>query len=220
MPKRTPRSTCLRTMSQTKGNILREEYDTIQRYSFSAIIYMYCPRHSIVAATHHLHSVGFEKGIMRDIDADQFVVGIARDLVTQVAPQELSIFQDTCDAYFANPAKMLKGQDGQEEPLGFDIVSSASTILITPIALAIVDEVTRIIVDKVAKSGTFSKLLQKLHLTRRANKKVTLPLRLTPEQMKQVRKVAVEKAGQCNLPKAQAELLADSLVGKLAMMNS
>lgn len=157
---------------------------------------------------------------MRDIDADRFVVEIARDLVTQAAPQELSLFEDTRDAYFANPDRMLKGQDGQEEPLGFDIVSGASTILITPVALAVVDEVTRMIVDKVAESGMFSKLLQKLHLTRRVHKKVTLPLRLTPEQMKQVRKAAVEKAGQCNLPKAQAELLADSLVGKLVMMNS
>ncbi len=157
---------------------------------------------------------------MRDIDANQFVVEIARDLVAQAAPQELSLFEDTCDAYFANPGRMLKGQGGQEEPLGFDIVSSASALLITPAALAIVDQITRMIVDRVAESSTVSKLLQKLHLTRRTPEKVTLPLNLTPEQMKQVHQVALEKARQCNLPEAQAELLADSLVGKLAIMNA
>ena len=156
---------------------------------------------------------------MRDIDADQCVVEIARDLIAQAAPQELSLFEDTSEAYFANPSRMLKGQEGQEEALGFDIVSSASALLLTPAALAIVDQVTRMIVDRVAESGTVSKLLQKLHLTRRAPEKVTLPLNLTPEQIKQVHQVALEKAKQCNLPEAQAELLADSLVGKLAMMN-
>ena len=39
---------------------------------------------------------------------------------------------------------------------------------------------------------------------------------LTFEQITQVRKVALERARQLDLPEAQAELLADSLVGSLA----
>ena len=157
---------------------------------------------------------------MPDIDADQLMIDIARDLVTRTSPQELPFFEETSEAYLANPSRMLKGQEGQEEALGFDVVSAASTFLITPAVLAVVDEVMRKIADKVTESGAVSKVLQKLHLTRKTPAKVTLPLGLTPEQMRQVHETAREKARQCNLPEAQAELLADSLVGKLAMMNA
>ncbi len=155
---------------------------------------------------------------MSEVAQNQLVADIARDLVAQTAPQELPLFQATSEAYFKNPNKLLKGQAGKDEMLGFG-VETVSVILMSPIVLTIVDEVVKVITGKVADSGIIRKILKKLGLVKEKEEKVTLPLSLTREQMQKVHELAFERALQFKLSKSQAELLADSLVGRLALAN-
>jgi hypothetical protein len=155
---------------------------------------------------------------MSEITEKQLVGSIARDLVSQFAPQELPLFEETSEAYFKNPDKVLNGQIGKEEKLGFD--GTASMILLSPFALVIVDEVIKAIVGKIAESSAVGKLMKKLHLAREEEMHITLPISLTEEQLHQIHEKALSQALQFKLSQEQAELLADSLVGKLALINT
>ena len=160
---------------------------------------------------------------MVEVAQSQLVTNVAHDLIAQIAPQELPLFSVTSEAYFKNPEKLLKGQKGKDETLGFGI-EIASAVMMSPIVLTIVDEVIKVIVGEVIpgeikKSGIISKISKKLRPDKEKDKKVTLPLPLTLEQLKQVHDLTLSEAGRFNLPKPQAELLADSLVGSLTLAN-
>ena len=147
----------------------------------------------------------------------QLIAQIASGIVSEFAPQELPTFSVMSEAYFNNPEKMRKGLAGKEEILGLDIVGTTSLIF-TPIALAFVDTIIKSLSEEVVESSSVKRLLVKLHLAKQEEKKVTLPLSLTPIQLREVREKAVAQAKQFKLPQKQAELLADSLVGKLSLI--
>ncbi len=154
---------------------------------------------------------------MGNISEHQLIEQMANGIVAEIAPQELATFQVISEAYFKNSSKMRKGLSGKEEILGLDIVS-ASSLLLSPIILTIVDTIVKSLSEKVAESGFFKRLLVKLHLAKKEEKKVTLPLSLTPAQLREVREQAISQAMQFKLPQKQAELLADSLIGKLSLI--
>lgn len=70
---------------------------------------------------------------MTDVAQKELIASIARDLIAQTAPQELPLFRTTSEAYFKNPEKMLKGQAGKDEALGFGVMETASAIMASPI---------------------------------------------------------------------------------------
>jgi len=154
---------------------------------------------------------------MNDIDQDQLITQVAHDVVAQMAPQELSLFPTISEAYFKNPRKMREGQAGKEEMLGFGM-EAVSVVLMSPIVLTIVDDVIQALAQGVTESGIVRKLLQKLHLVKRETEKISMPL--SPEQMRQVHQLTIVKARQFKLSESQAQLLADSLVGRLALANT
>ncbi len=154
---------------------------------------------------------------MGDVSENQLIAHIASGIVAELAPQELTMFPVISEAYFKNPEKMRKGLSGKEEILGLDIVGTAS-LLLSPIIITIVDTIVKSLSEKVAESGFFKRLLMKLHLAKKEEKKVALPLSLTPAQLREVREQAIAQAMQFKLKEKQAELLADSLIGKLALI--
>jgi hypothetical protein len=160
---------------------------------------------------------------MADTTQNQLVADIARDVVAQMAPQELPFFPARSEAYFQNPHKMRPDQTGKDETLGFG-VDGATIALMTPIIMSIVDEVVKVICedvipDEINQSGIMNKMFKMFRSAKKGNKKVTLPLALTPEQLKQVHNKAISSALELNLSKVQADLLATSLVGKLELAN-
>src|SRR5437660_8088092 len=113
---------------------------------------------------------------MTEITQNQLTTNVAHNLIAQIAPQELPIFQVTSEAYFKNPDKMLKGQQGKDEMLGFGF-ELASAILMSPIVLAIVDDVVKVIVgevipNEIKESGIVGKMFKKLHPDKEKDKKV------------------------------------------------
>src|SRR5215471_3083844 len=79
------------------------------------------------------------KGAMTDLTQNELVSEIARDVVTQIASQELPIFQAVSEAYFANPGNALKGLKSEDRVLGFGLDPTAA--LLTPVVLRVLTEV-------------------------------------------------------------------------------
>ena len=151
---------------------------------------------------------------MVDVARNQLVATVARDLVAQTAPQELPLFQATSEAYFKNPNKLLRGQSGKDEMLGFGVVETVSAMMASPIILNIVNDVVNLLVGEVKDAGLFKRMFGK---PRSAGDEAKGQRSLTPELMAQMHQVAFEKARQYKLSETQAAQLADSLVAKLAM---
>ena len=161
---------------------------------------------------------------MPDKVQNQVITDIARDLVAHMAPQELPLLRATSEAYFKNPAKTLKGESARDDTLGFG--TGSEVILLTPVVLAVTSQVVDFLTQEVIKSikaespavigAMVRALFKKFRVTDKGDKDTKVPP-LTSEQLKRVRTVAFNRAIQLKLPRTQAELLADSLLGSLAM---
>src|SRR5256885_10697632 len=78
--------------------------------------------------------MGDQAEAQRDLIAE-----MSRDIVADVAPDELPLFRMNSTAYFKNPKKALESREGQDEALGFGI--EAMVPLLTPVIIAVVTEV-------------------------------------------------------------------------------
>lgn len=149
------------------------------------------------------------------------IAELAREQVTQLAPDELPLFRPTSDAYFKDPVGTLKPQAGADEMLGFG--AGAALTFLTPIVLAVATEVVTFLIAEIGKSvkeqgkvavGEIVKSMFKRFRAPDAPVAAAIP-RLSADQLAQVRKLAFDKARTLSLPDDRAALLADSLVGSL-----
>ena len=158
---------------------------------------------------------------MTDKTEAQLIAELARDLISQTVPQELPLFRANSEAFFTNPEKLLAGQKGKEEMLGFG-VGEAITMM-SPAILMITSEIVKFLIEELKKtvkdessalvSETVKKMFKKF---RPEENKENSPAPLTPEQLAQVRELALKKARHLKLSDARCKLLADALVGSLA----
>ena len=159
---------------------------------------------------------------MTDKTEAQLIAELARDLISQTVPQELPLFRANSEAFFTNPEKLLAGQKGKEEMLGFG-VGEAITMM-SPAILMITSEIVKFLIEELKKtvkdessalvSETVKKMFKKF---RPEENKENSPAPLTPEQLAQVRELALKKARHLKLSDARCKLLADALVGSLAV---
>ena len=157
---------------------------------------------------------------MEDPKFNETVSAVARDLIIELAPQEKALFNSISEAYFKNPEKTLAEQRARDEMLGF---GAAETItLLTPILLSVSSDVIRFLFAEAHKAmqSESSNLIGeavkswfgKFH--KPEDKKAPPPL--TPDQLEQVRKIALRKAKELKLSEKNTKLLADAIVGSLA----
>jgi hypothetical protein len=162
---------------------------------------------------------------LKDPAEQEIIAELAREQVAQLAPDELPLFRPTSEAYFKDPAGTLKPRSGGDDVLGFG--AQAALTFVTPIVLAVVTEVVTFLVAEIGKSlkeegrvavGQVVKGLFRRFRTGGAPA-ASAPAnhKLSAEQLAQVRKVAYDKARSLNLPEGRAMLLADALVGSLAV---
>jgi hypothetical protein len=155
----------------------------------------------------------------------EFVALLARATIERAAPEELPLFRATSSAFFQDP-DALERQRTKDDMLGFG--PGAAAVLLTPIALTVSLEVLKFLREQVSKyareegAGAIKRLLDRL-VKANAKEKVgaaspppPAPPALSDEQLKAIRRVALEKARQLRLSEEKAGLLADSLVGALA----
>ncbi len=163
---------------------------------------------------------------MGNSDQNQLIADLSRDIVAQTAPQELPLFRTMSAAYFKNPDKVLKGQSGKDEMLGFGEVEVAMAL--TPIILDIMSKVVQFVIAQVQKSvatnsaNLIDDLVSKMFKEFRPAEKKDQenPPALTTEQLTQIHNLAYQEARKLALSDARAGLLADSIVGSLAVAPS
>ena len=156
---------------------------------------------------------------------DELARELAREVVAQVAPPELPIFNAASKAYFDNPDQALR-QRSRDEMLGFGVESIA---LLTPYALAIAKPVVALLMRELAKQVQAQSsdviLAWVRRLLRRRDQKAEEAAEpevkpLTPEQLNRVRELALGKAREFDLEEDKAALLADAMVGRLVLGSS
>jgi DNA replicative helicase MCM subunit Mcm2 (Cdc46/Mcm family) len=157
---------------------------------------------------------------MEDSVYNQTVTEFARDLLTQLAPQEKALFRSISESYFKNPEKTLSDNKTKDEMLGFGAAETVT--LLTPVVLAVSGDVIKFLLVEAQKamqseSTTFINETVKSwfgKFRQKDDKKSPPPL--TPEQLEQVRKIATKKAQQLKLSEKNTKLLAEAIVGSLA----
>jgi hypothetical protein len=196
---------------------------------------------------------------MDELSQEQLVEALAKDLVAQIAPQELPLFRATSQAYFQNSDRLLKGQDPKDEMLGFGVGESVT--LLTPFILSILVEIVKYLSNEFASTvktegasyinemvkQSFQKFRRQPPLTNAVEEVAGMagvdqqgtdlsqpagtsaepsgfrssdalaPPSLTKEQLAQIYEVALQKARDLKLSESRATLLADSVIGTLAL---
>jgi hypothetical protein len=166
---------------------------------------------------------------MADEPERDLIAEMSRDVVAEVAPDELSLFRMNSSAYFKNPKKALESQEAKDDALGFGI--EAAVPLLTPIVIAVVSEVITHLEQSLSThlaSGAEGAVSGGLRSVFKRGGKGTAapaqlspaqlsPAQLSPAQLAEVRDIAFKKARQLKLPETQAAMLADSVVGGLVV---
>lgn len=150
---------------------------------------------------------------------EQLVRELAQVVLEQTAPDELLLFDETAAEYFADPQGVLDAR-GRDEPVGFGL----ELAMVTPVVLAALTPVVQFLLGAAAdalKQEARPVLVRwvraLLHSGEDAPKQPSETPALTAAQAARVRQLACERAMHLGMGKADAELLADSLVGGLAV---
>jgi hypothetical protein len=89
---------------------------------------------------------------MSNVEENELITSVARDILSDVAPQEIPIFPAVSRAYFADPERALKRRRTGDEALGFG--ADALAMLVTPVLLHILYEVQDILMEAAKKAVT------------------------------------------------------------------
>lgn len=148
------------------------------------------------------------------------VTDVARDVLSEIAPQEMPIFAATSRAYFADPDAALKKIRSTDDVLGFGM--DALTILLTPAVLHIVSEVFEFLV-RVAKKSTEDGLAKEIPqliramFTRFRGSEPDVPSVLTREQLGLIHGNVLLAARKLHLPADKAQSLANAITAQLVL---
>jgi hypothetical protein len=161
---------------------------------------------------------------MSQSDANEIVIEISRELVTQLAPEELILFRATSQAFVQNPKRVLARADARDEMLGFGLGETVA--LFTPAILAVASAVVNFLITEVAKAARTEGASLIQETVRKLVKSLRSPVEtqddqhpgLTTAQLAQVRAIALQQARQMKLSDTRANVLADAIVGSLAVM--
>jgi len=137
-----------------------------------------------------------------------FVVDTAREMVTDLAPDELPLFEPVSRAYRRDPKKVLSDRARPGAVLGSGI--DVAVALLSPVALGVATAVYEHLLDKagekIVESG--GKLFKRL----RHPKDVPV---IAVDQIDRLRALAVERAKELGVADDLAEKIGDALRASL-----
>ena len=172
-------------------------------------------------------------------DEQALVEALARSAVQDAAPEELPLFAPTSEAYF-DPRRGTPAGAKSDEMLGFGVDAAAAMVFVTPVALEAARSVVSYLVAELqaAAKDESKPMIQALvhrlaHLRDKPGAPRT-PSRRTPspdapepaapepaafteEQLQEVHKVALRTAERMGLEHAKAAVVADAIVGAVAV---
>jgi hypothetical protein len=133
---------------------------------------------------------------------------LGRRIVSELAPDELPLFEQTWQALGRRPGRRSRRR---EEPLGFGL-PDAGEVVVTAIASGVVLAVVK---DLGKDLGTWSGRLLPRLLRRKAKAVPAPPLPLAPARLQEIRTIAYRRARKLGLSDAKANALADALISEL-----
>jgi hypothetical protein len=157
-----------------------------------------------------------DRGVEPDFDVPRSLVeALARHAVGDVAPEELLLFDQTAEQYFADPEGAVNPKH-RDEALGFGL----DLAMLTPYVLAVATSCLGFLVKTVAETATSEATKPAIgdmlrRLTRRGPQDPEGPVRLSGEQAEGVRAIAFGRAKDLGLSEERARVLADAVVGGL-----
>jgi hypothetical protein len=148
----------------------------------------------------------------------------AKQVLADVAPEELAIFDETAEEYHQDPRGVLSAS-GRDESVGFGL----DIALLTPYVLALSGPVLAYLLKTVGDAAKkesqpliadwVHRLFRRGHGDEKGDEKPEPDepeaATLSAEEAAQVREVALARAHDLKLPDDQARLLADAIVGGL-----
>ena len=165
---------------------------------------------------------------MAELTQHQLIAELSREIVMNVAPEELPIFRAQSEAYFKNPKKLLARKVGKDDMLGFG--AGEAVAFLTPFILAVMSDVVTFLTDEIRKAlkgeaaSLITRTVKSLFKTRdpaadqddkTEEKEEEKRMSLTAEQLDQVREIVLSRARQLKIAEVKADLLANSIVGSL-----
>ena len=152
-------------------------------------------------------------------EGHKLIKELAKDIVVEVAPEEMDLFDELVMDYFEDPTPPDQTRSEKDDPLGFGI--EETLIAVTPAATAVANIVVNYLLTeliKVIDSERTEVVKAKLKaLFGSKSKDKAKPTPLTKEQLEIVRKLALTQAIKFGIGPEKAERMADALIGSLAL---
>lgn len=143
-----------------------------------------------------------------------FIEEVSKRLITQLAPEELELFDELSEAYFIDP-RPPQPIEWAEQGLGFGL--SEPFAAATPATLAIVSTtLSYMLTDVYRNIQEENPLLFKQKIRQLFNPEHKTE-RLTPAQLQQLQSLAVKQAELFGLDTDKAEQMARTLIESLAL---
>jgi hypothetical protein len=155
-----------------------------------------------------------QQGHLSPADHQALVQDLAAAVVEELEPDEMAVFEETAEDYFADPQAVLNPEK-RDEAVGFGIDAA----LITPIVLAVAGQVVEFLAGVVVQATgegvkpTLVRVLRRVLRLEEAKPAAADPPRLTQEQVEHVRSIAYARACDLGLAEDKSRLLADSVAG-------
>ncbi|SAK99584.1 hypothetical protein [Caballeronia ptereochthonis] len=157
---------------------------------------------------------------MKEESQTVLVTEIARDVLTEIAPQELSVFVPASRAFFANPQAVIKQTRSTDASLGFG--ADPFIVYLTPVVLHVLNETYKFLIE-VAKKAVADELAKETPdiirgmFKKFSTTKVAVHITLTPEQLELVHANAILAATRLRLSPDKAKALANAITTQLVL---
>jgi glycosyltransferase involved in cell wall biosynthesis len=156
------------------------------------------------------------KASVTDADERELIAELGKLVVDQAAPEELLVFDETADEYFRDPDAVLDPKR-RDEAVGFGL----DLALVTPFVLAVATPVVQFLLEAASEAvrneakGAIATAVRRL--LRRGDAPAGTPAALSRDQLRSVRDLAYAKARAVGVEEPQAAVIADAVVGSLAV---
>lgn len=139
---------------------------------------------------------------------------VVRDVVVEVAEEELPIVDGLARLDDAGALRRLRRRGRRREPLGFGLGEVVA--LVTPVVWLVVDQVARQVSDAAVEGVTERAKAVLRRILRRPPAPVQVPP-LTREQLAEVHRQVIETAVRRGLPEERATEIADAVHRRLTL---
>ncbi|MCG8915660.1 hypothetical protein L6E12_07660 [Actinokineospora sp. PR83] len=139
----------------------------------------------------------------RSAEYDEFVVGIARAVVADLAPDESAVVDVVGQEFLRNPERVL-AEDGPRAPVLGSGIGTVVT-MVTPVALAVGASVYQHLLDKAGES-----------LVKGGGKLIRKVFRRGADETDAVRRVVEARALELGRSPEEASRIADAVIAELS----